>query len=163
MHTTLSFIAAASTTVANNKKSTGGSFGILIIIALFAAAYFLLIRPRQQKLRQQQAAARQMEVGDDVVTAGGIHGRLVGLGDDTAEVEVAPGVVMTFLRRAVNARPAPASPAPQAEQHEEEDDWAKGTPASGAGSSFEAGDADHLGPPPQAGDHDPGETAGPAS
>src|SRR5690348_14576958 len=92
MHTTLSFIAATSTTVASNKKSSGGSFGILIIIALFAAAYFLLIRPRQQKLRQQQVAARQMEVGDDVVTAGGIHGRLVGLTDDTAEVEVAPGV-----------------------------------------------------------------------
>lgn len=163
MHTTLSFIAAASTTVANNKKSTGGSFGILIIIALFAAAYFLLIRPRQQKLRQQQAAARQMEVGDDVVTAGGIHGRLVGLTDDTAEVEVAPGVVMTFLRRAVNARPAPAAPAPQGEEPEVEDDWGKGHTAGGTGSTSEAGDADHLGPPPRAADHDPGETAGPAS
>jgi len=104
MHTTLSFIAATTTTVASNKKSSGGSFGILIIIALFAAAYFLLIRPRQQKLRQQQVAARQLDVGDDVVTAGGIHGRLVGLSDDTAEVEVAPGVVMTFTRRAINPR-----------------------------------------------------------
>ena len=155
MHTTLSLIAATTTTVAG-KKSTGSSVGILVIVALFVAAYFLLIRPRSQRMRQQQAAARQLTVGDDVVTAGGIHGRLVGLTDDSAEVEVAPGVVMTFLRRAVNARPAPAGTAPDADDNYEHDE----TDHAGAGG--ESGE-DHLGPPPQGADHDPGETAGPAS
>ena len=134
MHTTLSLIAATTTTVAGNKSSSSSSLPLLIIILVFAGAYFLLIRPRQQKMRQQQVAARQLEVGDEVVTAGGIHGTLVALRDDTAEVEVAPGVVMTFLRRAVNAKPRPVG---QAVEEPVED----------------PGDEDH----------EPGETAGPAS
>lgn len=122
MHTTLYLIAATTTTVAGKKSSSSSSLPLLIIILLFAAAYFLLIRPRQQKMRQQQAAARQIEVGDDVVTAGGIHGRVVSLGDDdTVEVEVSPGVVLTFLRRAVNAKPRPASD-PPAPMHDDDDD-----------------------------------------
>ena len=141
MHTTLYFIAATTTTAAKKSSSSSSSLPLLIIILLFAAAYFLLIRPRQQRMRQQQAAAKQLEIGDDVVTAGGIHGRLVGMGDDdTVQVEVSPGVVMSFLRRAVNAKPRPP----------------------GDVVDNPAGD-DHLGPPPEDDDHEPGETAGPAS
>ena len=81
---------------------------------VFGAIYFLFIRPRQQRLRQQQTQARQLSIGDEVVSAGGIYGRVVAIDDDVAEVEVAPGVVMTFLRRSISARPsAPtANPGP---------------------------------------------------
>ena len=109
MHQALSILAATTTTVAGSKKSTSSSYTFLFIIVLFAAAYFLFIRPRQQRLRQQQNVAKQLGVGDEVVTAGGINGTLVSLSDDLAEVEVAPGVVITFLRRAVNAKPGSAS------------------------------------------------------
>jgi preprotein translocase subunit YajC len=109
MHQALSILAATATTVAGSKKSSGGSsYTLLFIIILFAAVYLLFIRPRQQRLRQQQTAARQLEVGDEVVSAGGIHGRIVGMHDDLVEVEVAPGVVLTFLKRAVSARPGAA-------------------------------------------------------
>ncbi len=109
MHQALSILAATTTTVAGNKKSNSSSYGLLLIIAIFAGAYLLFIRPRQKRLRQQKTPARQLSVGDDVVTAGGIHGRLVSLSDDQAEVEVAPGVVLTFLRRAVNLAPGSSS------------------------------------------------------
>lgn len=134
MQATLYLIAATTTTLADGKKTSSSSFPLLIIIVAFAAVYFLFIRPRQQKLRQQQTAARQLEIGDEVVTAGGIHGRLVGLNDDTAEVEVSPGVVITFLRRAVNAKPGAAgSSSPTAEEDEHpavppHDDAAPGEP-----------------------------------
>lgn len=105
MHQALSILAATTTTVAGSKKSTSSSYTFLFIIVLFAAAYFLFIRPRQQRLRQQQTVAKQLAVGDEVVTAGGINGTLMSLSDDLAEVEVAPGVVITFLRRAVSAKP----------------------------------------------------------
>ncbi len=72
---------------------------------VFGAVYFFFIRPRQQRMRQQQTQARQLSVGDEVVSAGGIHGRVVAIDNDVAEVEVAPGVVMTFLRRSISARP----------------------------------------------------------
>ena len=150
MYATLTFIAATTTTVAGSKKSSSSSYGLLIIVAVFAAAYFLLIRPRQQRMRQQQVAARQLAVGDEVVTAGGIHGRVVALGDDTVDVEVSPGVVLTFLRRAVNARPGAAQTDPI-------DD----TGTIGGMTDTHDGDDDHLSPPPQAGDGAPGKTADP--
>lgn len=124
MQATLYLIAATTTTVAGGKKSNSSSFPLLIIIVAFAAVYFLFIRPRQQRLRQQQTAARQLEIGDEVVTAGGIHGRLVGLSDDTAEVEVSPGVVITFLRRAVNAKPASSG----SSATDAEEDYHQGAP-----------------------------------
>ena len=139
MQATLYLIAATTTTVAGGKKTSSSSLPLLIIIVAFAAVYFLFIRPRQQKLRQQQVAARQLEIGDDVVTAGGIHGRVVGLHDDTAEVEVSPGVVLTFLRRAVNAKPAPAGTASSAAEEED----------------------DHFGRPPHDGDSATGESTDP--
>jgi preprotein translocase subunit YajC len=119
MHTALHILAAASTstTTHSSKKSSGSTYTLLIIIVLFAGVYLFFIRPRQQRARQQQAAARQLSVGDAVVTAGGLYGRLVSLDGDTAKVEVAPGVVLTMLRRAVSLQPdAPASPSSTSEE-----------------------------------------------
>lgn len=105
MHAFLNILAATSTTTKSSHKSSSSTYTLLFIVAIFGGVYFLLIRPRQQKLRQQQTQARQLSVGDEVVSAGGIYGRVVAIDADVAEVEVAPGVVMTFLRRSVNARP----------------------------------------------------------
>jgi preprotein translocase subunit YajC len=122
MHAFLTLLAQAtpSTTAAKSSKSGGSSeLPLLIIIGLFAVAYFLFIRPRQQRMRQQQTVGRQMSVGDGVVSAGGIYGTVVALDSDVVEVEVSPGVVLTFLRKAVSLRPgassAPAEP--------DDDEW----------------------------------------
>lgn len=75
----------------------------LIFLALM---WFLLVRPQKERVRRQQQLVASLEVGDEVITAGGIVGRIVALVDDEAHIEVAPGVVMRFLRLAVNARVA---------------------------------------------------------
>jgi preprotein translocase subunit YajC len=112
MHHVLHILAAGSTTTTHSsKKSSGSTYTLLFIVVIFAAVYLLFIRPRQQRMRQQQTAARQLSVGDQVVTAGGLYGRLVAIDADVAEVEVAPGVVISMLPRAVSARPgATAAP-----------------------------------------------------
>jgi preprotein translocase subunit YajC len=114
MHALLHLLAATTTTTKTSKKSSSSTYTLLFIVVIFGAVYFLFLRPRQQKMRQQQSAAKQLAVGDQVVSAGGIYGRVVAMDGDVAEVEVAPGVVLTFLRRAVNAspdaRPAVAGP-----------------------------------------------------
>lgn len=112
MHNFVTILAATSTTAAKSSKSSSSTLPFIFIIVIFAAVYLLFIRPRQQKMRQQQTQARDLEVGDQVVTAGGIHGRVVALDSDVAEVEVAPGVVLTMLRRAVNRRPDAPPTAP---------------------------------------------------
>ncbi len=83
----------------------------LIFLALM---WFLLVRPQKERVRRQQQLVASLEVGDEVVTAGGIVGRIVSLDDDEAHIEVSPGVVMRFLRLAVNARVAEDEPAPGA-------------------------------------------------
>jgi preprotein translocase subunit YajC len=111
MHHVLTILAATtSTTTHSSKKSSSSTYTLLFIVVIFAAVYLLFIRPRQQRTRQQQTTARQLAVGDRVVTAGGIQGRLVAIDDNVAEVEVAPGVVLTMLRRAVSASPDARSP-----------------------------------------------------
>lgn len=113
MPTFLTFLATTATTVAKSHKSSSSSeLPLILIVVAFAAIYFFFIRPRQQRMRQQQKTTRQIGVGDEVVTAGGIHGTVVALDSDVVEVEVAPGVVMTFLRRAVNARAKTSRPSP---------------------------------------------------
>ena len=106
MHLHLILLAQSTTptTAAKSSKSSGSNYEFLIIIAVFAALYFLFLRPRQKRLRQQQTAAKTLAVGDEVMSAGGIFGRVVALDTDAVEVEVAPGVVMTFLPKAISPR-----------------------------------------------------------
>lgn len=110
MHHLIHLLAQSttSTTAGKNTKSSGSYLPLLVIAVIFLLVYFLFLRPRQQRLRQQQTAAKELSVGDQVMSAGGIYGRVVALDADEVEVEVAPGVVMTFTRRAINPRPQPA-------------------------------------------------------
>ena len=77
---------------------------LLFPLLFLGLMWFVLIRPQQQRVRRQQELVAALRVGDQVITAGGIVGRIVGLDDDEAHIEVAPGVVMRFLRLAVNSR-----------------------------------------------------------
>lgn len=61
----------------------------LPMIAIFAIFYFLLIRPQQRKQRAQEELLKAIEKGDDVVTVGGLHGRVVGTTDDVLTLEIA--------------------------------------------------------------------------
>ena len=77
---------------------------LLFLILTFGLRWLVLIRPQQQRVRRQQELVRSLEVGDEIVTAGGIFGRVVALDDEVARIEVAPGVEIRCLRLAVNAR-----------------------------------------------------------
>jgi preprotein translocase YajC subunit len=112
MYALLNILAATTTTTHSSHKSSTSSYTLIFIVLVFGAIYFLFIRPRQQRLRQQQTQARQISIGDEVVSAGGIYGRVVAIDNDVAEVEVSPGVVMTFLRRSISARPSTPTPNP---------------------------------------------------
>jgi len=79
---------------------------VLFPLIFLALMWFLLVRPQKERVRRQQELVASLEVGDEVITAGGIVGRIVGLDDDEAHIEVAAGVVMRFVRLAVNARVA---------------------------------------------------------
>jgi preprotein translocase subunit YajC len=84
--------------------STGGQYTpILMMAALFAIFYFLLIRPQQKKAKEHQAMVNKLSTGDEVVTSGGLLGRIVEVGDAFLTVEVAEGVRVKVQRGQVTS------------------------------------------------------------
>ena len=77
---------------------------LLFPLIAVGAMYFLLVRPQQQRVARQRALVQAIEVGDEVVTAGGIVGRVTRLDDERAWIDVAPGVELTLLRGAIAQR-----------------------------------------------------------
>lgn len=65
-------------------------FGMLVPMALiFLIFYFLLIRPQQKKQKETEKMLEAIEKGDAVITAGGLHGKVVGVADDVLTLEIA--------------------------------------------------------------------------
>ncbi len=82
----------------------------LPLLAIGAAFYFLIIRPQRRRQSEQQALLRRVGPGDEIITIGGFHGTVVGLTDDTMDLEIADGVVVTMARNAISrtlTEPAP--------------------------------------------------------
>jgi len=77
--------------------------GLLIIILLFGGAWLLLLLPARRRRAQHEAMQDSVEVGDEIITAGGLHGTVTEIDDQTARVEIAPDVVVTLDRRAIAA------------------------------------------------------------
>ena len=62
---------------------------LIPMAAIFMIFYFLLIRPQQRKQKQHDEMLKALEKGDEVVTTGGLHGKVVGITDDTLTLEIA--------------------------------------------------------------------------
>jgi preprotein translocase subunit YajC len=73
----------------------------IFILFLLVVLWFFLIRPRQRQLREQQAMVAGIEVGDEIVTAGGLYGTVTRLEDDEVRVEIAPELEVRIARRAI--------------------------------------------------------------
>ena len=74
----------------------------LPLVLIFVVFYFLLIRPQQKKQKEARAMLESLEKGNEVVTAGGILGRIVKLDEQYATVEVAPNVQMVVQRGSIS-------------------------------------------------------------
>ncbi|MCL4079195.1 preprotein translocase subunit YajC [Coriobacteriia bacterium Es71-Z0120] len=74
---------------------------LLSLVLLVVAFYFLLIRPQVKRQKEQQQLMASLAVGDRVVTIGGLYGTIVALADDTVDLKVAEGVVVTYARSAI--------------------------------------------------------------
>lgn len=85
------------------QQSSGGSAtGLLITLVLMGGVfYFLLIRPQQRRQRQQRTLIESVDVGDEVMTIGGIYGTVRAIDDESFTLEVAPGVDIRFMRSAI--------------------------------------------------------------
>ena len=79
----------------------GGMESIFLIVAMFAVLYFLMIRPQMKRAKEHKTMVEALQKGDEVVTAGGVLGRISKVGDVHLTVEVAPNVEIQVQRSAV--------------------------------------------------------------
>ena len=87
--------------LANAASGTDMLLQFLPLIALFALLYFILIRPSQQKAKQHRALVEGLRRGDEVVTQGGLIGKITRVNDGEVTVELADGVRVKMIRNTI--------------------------------------------------------------
>ena len=84
----------------------GGMMQLLPLLLMFVVFYFLLIRPQQKKAKEHQTMLSNLKRGDNIVTTGGLLGKITGLTDKTITVEVAEKIRLRVLRSHVAGKQA---------------------------------------------------------
>jgi preprotein translocase subunit YajC len=75
----------------------------LVVLVLLALVWFVILVPQRRRQRAHVAMQDSVEVGDEIITAGGLHGEIVVDEGETLQIEIAPEVVVRLDRRAVAA------------------------------------------------------------
>lgn len=88
------FLTASSSDVSSTASGSDSSGGIASLIPtlviwgiVIAALYFIMIRPQRKKAKEEKQMRENLQVGDEVVTIGGIYGRVISLKEDTMVIE----------------------------------------------------------------------------
>lgn len=87
--------------------------GIIMIVALIAIFYFFMIRPQQKRQKEIRKFRENLKVGDKVITAGGIYGKIRNVNDTTFQIEIAEGVKIIIDKGSVYPSAAEAAQASQ--------------------------------------------------
>lgn len=96
--------------------SGGGTSMILIFVAMFAIMYFMIIRPQQKQVKQHNAMLASLKKGDEVVTQGGVIGRITLITDKVITLEVSNGVKVRVLKGSIQNRAAALDEAAKADE-----------------------------------------------
>lgn len=96
------FISPAYAQAATGADPTGGIMGLLPIILMFVMLWFLMIRPQMKRAKEHKSMVEALAKGDEVVTQGGIAGRITKVGDNFVSVELAPNVEVAVQRQSIS-------------------------------------------------------------
>ena len=89
----MSLLISSAYAQSSGGAAGGGFSGQIIILVVFVAVfYFLVIRPQQKRMKDQQGMISRLSSGDEVVTSGGMLGRITEVGDNFITLEIADGV-----------------------------------------------------------------------
>ena len=93
--------APAATGATDGPFGLGGLGGMLPLVLMFVVLYFIMIRPQMKRQKEHKAMVDALAKGDEVVTSGGVLGKVSKLGDTFLAIEVANGVEIQIQRSAV--------------------------------------------------------------
>jgi preprotein translocase subunit YajC len=100
---------AAAAAPAGQGGASAMLVGILPWVLIFVIFYMLLIRPQQKRAREHQAEIAAVKKGDDVITGGGLRGRVTKVSETEVEVEIAQGVRVRAVKSTLTAVVKPDS------------------------------------------------------
>jgi preprotein translocase subunit YajC len=74
---------------------------LILMVGMFAVMYFFMIRPQQKKQKEQQKMVEELKAGDEVVTAGGLHGKVMSTDATTVTISTGGAARLTFEKSAI--------------------------------------------------------------
>jgi preprotein translocase subunit YajC len=95
------FISSAAAQSAAPGAGQGSLITLLFPLVLIAAMFFLMIRPQMKRQKEHREMLSKLSKGDEVITSGGLAGRVDDIGDNFVTIEVADGVRMKFQKGAI--------------------------------------------------------------
>jgi preprotein translocase subunit YajC len=100
----MSFFISNAYAQAGASAPAGGGIEFMIMIAIFfALMYFMIIRPQSKRAKEHRKLLEALSKGDEVVTTGGMVGKISAVGENFLEVEVSEGTVVKVQKQAVTA------------------------------------------------------------
>ncbi len=103
MNDLLTFFISDAAAQSAGSGGAGGIMSFLPMIALFVIFYFLLIRPQQKRQKEHKNMVTGLAKGDEIVTMGGVLGKIIAVDDNFITVEVAKGTEIKVQRMSVQA------------------------------------------------------------
>jgi preprotein translocase subunit YajC len=95
-------IAAATTTTTKGAQGDS-SFSLIMIAAIFVLFYFMLIRPQNKRAKEHRELVGKIKKGDEIVTSGGILGKVTSLDEQYIKISVSEGVEVSLQRSAISS------------------------------------------------------------
>ena len=77
---------------------------IIFMVIMFVMFYYMVIMPARRRQKSHQILVATIKEGDEIISVGGVYGKIIKLRDESVDVEVAPGVKLKFDRRAIRRK-----------------------------------------------------------
>jgi preprotein translocase subunit YajC len=103
MESLLSFFISDANAQAAAPTGVASNFSLLLPIVFIGLIYFLMIRPQQKKQKEHRAMMDALVAGNEVVTGGGVLGKITAVGEQFVTVEVADGVAVKVQKHTISA------------------------------------------------------------
>ncbi|HAY41537.1 MAG TPA: preprotein translocase subunit YajC [Gammaproteobacteria bacterium] len=82
----------------------GSLGGIPFLLVMFVLMYFLLIRPQQKRAKDHKSLLAELKKGDEIVTNGGVVGKIISVDDSFADLEISKGVIVKVQKQGINQK-----------------------------------------------------------
>jgi preprotein translocase subunit YajC len=100
---------SSCTTATDGTNSSSSIYMILFMVVLFGIFYFLIIRPQSKRQKEHQNLLNNLQVGDRVITIGGIYGRIESIREDSYIIKVESGELLRMAKNSIAGKQADES------------------------------------------------------